>query len=144
MQTVDPAGARALLDGEGYTYLDVRSVPEFSQGQVPGAYNIPLLHHTPGGMVPNADFLAVVEKTFPRDASLVVGCAAGGRSARACQQLARAGYTTLVNMDGGFSGRRDPMTRTLAVPGWSQRDFPVSSEPETGRSYAELAGGREH
>ena len=36
-----------------------------------------------GRPVPNPDFLAVVERNFPRTAKLVVGCQAGGRSQRA-------------------------------------------------------------
>jgi hypothetical protein len=56
------------MDKEGYVYLDVRSVPEFAAGHPTGAYNIPLLDMGPGGMAPNPDFLAVVQKSFPRDA----------------------------------------------------------------------------
>ena len=29
---------------EGYTYVDVRSIPEFEQGHPEGAVNVPLLH----------------------------------------------------------------------------------------------------
>ena len=30
--------------GQGYTYVDVRSIPEFEQGHPAGAVNVPLLH----------------------------------------------------------------------------------------------------
>lgn len=139
MRSVDPEAAQSLLE-QGYTYLDVRSEPEFQQGQVPGAYNIPLLHKGSQGMAPNSSFLDDVKRAFPADTRLVVGCAAGGRSARACETLQRAGYADLVNMDGGFSGRRNPANGQLLVPGWQQRGFPVSQQPEPGHSYAELKG----
>src|SRR5687767_13784376 len=47
-----PEEAEKLI-AEGYTYVDVRSVPEFEQGHVPGALNVPLLHSAAGGMQEN-------------------------------------------------------------------------------------------
>ncbi len=44
-----------------------------------------------------------MEARFPnKGAGLVVGCKSGRRSTLACEQLAAAGYTDLVNMSGGF------------------------------------------
>ncbi len=137
MRTVDAEEAQTLLE-QGYQYLDVRSVPEFAQGHVPGAYNIPLLHATPRGMAPNTNFLSDVQKKFRVKDRLVVGCAAGGRSARACSALGEAGFTVAVNMDGGFAGRRDPATGKIVVQGWQARGYPVSQQPEPGHGYAEL------
>lgn len=136
--TTDPAGARARLDSGDWIYLDVRSIPEYEAGHVPGAYNVPLLHLTPHGMEPNDDFVAVVERRFGKDAPIVVGCKVGGRSARACDLLASRGYTRLANMDGGFSGRYDPLGRHVQA-GWSELSYPVSEEPVEGRTYRELS-----
>ena len=73
-KNVDSPRARELLDGdEGYTYLDVRSVPEFENGHPAGAVNIPLVHHDRGAAVPNPDFLRVVETHFDRSAKIIVG-----------------------------------------------------------------------
>ena len=41
---VPPSRRASSIDGEGYVYLDVRSVPEFEAGHPRGAYNVPLLH----------------------------------------------------------------------------------------------------
>jgi len=61
-----------------YLYLDVRSVPEFEQGHPIKAINIPLLHFVAGmGMLPNDDFVAVVEASLPKDAKLLVSCKTG-------------------------------------------------------------------
>ena len=79
---------------EGWTYLDVRSIPEFDQGHPVGAVNIPLLHFQGGRMVPNAAFQRVVEATFPKDTKLVVGCKSGGRSLQAAGLLEASGYTS--------------------------------------------------
>ena len=89
------------------------------------------------GMEPNDDFVQVVEKHFAKDHKLVVGCKIGGRSARACDLLASLGYTSLANMDGGFSGRYDEIGR-LVQEGWAGCGFPHTIDAEDGRSYDEL------
>ena len=60
--------------GEGYTYVDVRSIPEFEQGHPAGAVNIPLIHQDErtGQMMPNREFLQVVQGNFSPDAANVV------------------------------------------------------------------------
>ncbi|MDZ4774331.1 MAG: rhodanese-like domain-containing protein [Planctomycetota bacterium] len=138
MQNKKPAEAKALVDSnQGWTYLDVRSVDEFSGGHPVGAWNIPVLHRGPMGMTPNADFVAVVAKTFPKTAKLVVGCASGVRSVRACEMLEAAGYTELVNMEGGFMGSRDDFGR--AIPGWASSGLPVAAAAPIERTYAKLS-----
>ncbi|HET8643945.1 MAG TPA: rhodanese-like domain-containing protein, partial [Vicinamibacteria bacterium] len=99
---VTPEEAKDLMDKEGYVYVDVRSVGEFNAGHAPGAYNIPLVHMGRGGASPNEKFVAAMEKTFPKDAKLVVACQAGGRSARAVAQLEAAGFTNLADLHAGF------------------------------------------
>ncbi|HEX9507162.1 MAG TPA: rhodanese-like domain-containing protein, partial [Myxococcales bacterium] len=91
MRRISPKEAKALMD-EGWTYLDVRSEPEFEQGHPAGAINCPLMHAGPSGMMPNPDFLQVVEAVLPKDSRLVIGCQSGGRSLRAAQVLESAGY----------------------------------------------------
>jgi rhodanese-related sulfurtransferase len=54
-------------------------------------------------MSPNPDFVSQVEATFPKkEADLLVACAAGKRSAIAVDMLQQAGYTALVDVQGGF------------------------------------------
>src|SRR5258708_4843729 len=60
VKRVLPAEAAGLLK-EGWTYLDVRSVPEFEQGHPAGAVNVPLLDAQAGRMVPDPDFQRVLE-----------------------------------------------------------------------------------
>ena len=68
---------------------------------------------------------------------LIVGCQAGGRSQRATEIMAQAGYTNVANMQGGFGGGQDQMGRV--VPGWRDSGLPVSTENGEDVSYASLA-----
>lgn len=138
-KNVDPPKARELLDGdEGYTYLDVRSVPEFESGHPAGAVNVPLVHHDRGAAVPNPDFLRVVETHFDRTAKIIVGCQSGGRSTRAAEALTASGFTEIVHMDGGFGGARDQLGR-MVTRGWSESGLPVEHGSAEGRSYQSLS-----
>ncbi|MEE9217742.1 MAG: rhodanese-like domain-containing protein [Acidobacteriota bacterium] len=144
VKQITPPQVNSLLDAQERTvYLDVRSIDEFDRGHVPGALNIPLLHLAPGTrqMVPNADFLPVVEAVLAKDARVICGCAAGGRSSQAAQILLQAGYTDVQNMEGGFSGARDPMGHLIAK-GWTDHELPVSNDSNDSTSYEALARRR--
>jgi rhodanese-related sulfurtransferase len=120
---VSPADANALIEKEGYSYVDVRSVQEFQAGHPKGAYNVPLLDMGPMGMAPNPDFLKVMEKAFPKDSKLVVGCKMGGRSLKAASMLDGAGFANVVDQQAGFDG-------------WRPAGLPVSTDAAPDRSYA--------
>ena len=128
----------AVLLGEGWSYLDVRSIPEFEQGHPTGAANVPLLHFQNGRMTPNPDFQRVVEANFAKDAKLVVGCKAGGRSLQAATLMEAAGYTNLVDMRGGFHGERDGFGR-VSVAGWADEALPVETTAAPEKTYDTLA-----
>src|SRR4051812_43660540 len=136
VKRVSPEEAHDLMAKEGYAYLDVRSVPEFAAGHPTGAYNVPLLDMGPAGMTPNPDFLAVVEKSFPRDARLVVGCKAGGRSAKAAAALDQAGFTSVVDQRNGYDGA--PLPTGGIEPGWRPKGLPTSTTPAPDHAYAAL------
>lgn len=130
-----------LASSDRYVYLDVRSEPEFRNGHPPGALNIPLLHRETLGMVPNPDFLTVVEAHIPRDARLLIGGQVGIRSARAAEALLAAGYTDVANVKGGFAGTRTPDGQSVDR-GWLQLGLPVDYGDPEDRSYAALHGRR--
>jgi rhodanese-related sulfurtransferase len=135
---IAPKEAAALLT-EGWTYLDVRSIPEFDDGHPAGAANVPLLHRLNGRMSPNPDFQRVVEASFPKDAKLVVGCKMGGRSLQAATLMEAAGYTNIVEMRGGFAGECDNFGRTT-VAGWAAEGLPVETTSAPEKTYAGLSG----
>lgn len=133
---VSPAEAHALVQ-DGFTHVDVRSVPEFELEHPAGAFNVPLLDQGPAGMVENPAFLAAMEALFPRDSRLVLGCRGGNRSLRAIRQLAAAGYTQLVDQRAGFDAARDPFGQILE-PGWKAAGLPVEVGAGGDRSWASL------
>jgi len=135
IRTVSPEEAAALL-ADGYVYVDVRSEPEFEAGHVPGALNVPLLHQGPAGMVANPEFLSVMQQAFGKDEKMVVGCKAGGRSKKAADQLAQAGFNELADMSAGWDGSRDAFGRP--VPGWSKKELPIETGKPAGQAYADV------
>ncbi|HVZ72357.1 MAG TPA: rhodanese-like domain-containing protein [Polyangia bacterium] len=137
MKRIPPQEAAALL-GEGWIYLDVRSIPEFEQGHPAGALNVPLLHFQGGRMSPNPDFQRVVEANFPKDTKIVVGCKAGGRSLQAATLMEAAGYTSVVDMRGGYHGERDPYGRAN-TPGWEAEGLPTETTSPPEKTYETLS-----
>ncbi|MCU0654572.1 MAG: rhodanese-like domain-containing protein [Polyangiaceae bacterium] len=139
VRRVSPEEAFALCEA-GALYVDVRSEGEFLEGHPLGAFNVPLLHTSAGGVrVPNPDFLEVMGAHFPRDARLVLGCRSGQRSLRAAEQLVAAGYTEIVEQRAGFDGVRDAFGSVIER-GWKGSGLPVSFEPMEGRGYTALLG----
>jgi rhodanese-related sulfurtransferase len=133
---ISPQEASAKL-AEGWTYVDVRTTQEFEAGHPPGAVNVPLMHAGPGGMAPNPDFARVMEAAFPRDAKIVVGCKAGGRSLRAAQMLLGAGFTSVVDQRAGWDGARNPFGQ-ITEPGWSRVGLPTEEGQPAGRSWDDM------
>ncbi len=133
---ISPAEAKQWMD-EGWTYLDVRSEPEFADDHPAGAFNVPLLHMGPGGMTPNHDFLAVVEANFPKDAKIVLGCRTGNRSLKAANRLVAEGFTSVVDQRAGMAGIKGSFGETVEQ-GWTAEGLPTQSGAPNGRSYADL------
>jgi rhodanese-related sulfurtransferase len=99
---VDPREAERLLAEARVHVLDVRTPNETAQGVLPGAQLIPV------------DQLEERIAELPRDdRPTLVYCAAGGRSAAACEFLESKGRRALLNLTGGFSAWQGPR----AMPG---------------------------
>ncbi|HEY3236924.1 MAG TPA: rhodanese-like domain-containing protein [Polyangiaceae bacterium] len=137
LKQISPHQVPALLE-QGHVYIDVRSEPEFEQGRIPGALNVPIAHRIAAVMQPNAEFLQVMQAAFGKDAKLIVGCASGNRSLRAAQMLLQAGFTDVTNMPAGFVGSRDPFGRP--IPGYSQQNLPIETGKPASGSYADVKG----
>jgi rhodanese-related sulfurtransferase len=139
-ENINPSQAGELLDrDEGYTYVDVRSIPEFENGHPTGAVNIPLMHHEQDQMVPNPEFLRLVEVNFAKDARLIIGCQSGARSLRAVEALTASGFTQILHMDGGFGGSRNEMGQVIEK-GWMELGLPIEYGTGEGQSYTSLGG----
>jgi rhodanese-related sulfurtransferase len=134
LKRLNPEESFKLMQEEGYTYLDVRTPEEFSAGHPEGSYNIPWALRDPATaqMTPNADFLSVVEATFPKDARLLLGCRSGGRSTSAANVMFSAGYTDLVENYAGWVAHKD------GTQGWASTDLPAGEGTPEERSYETL------
>ncbi|SFH81145.1 rhodanese-like domain-containing protein [Planctomicrobium piriforme] len=93
---------KRLDSQENFTLIDVREESEFAKGRLPGAVHV-------GKGVIERD----IEKVVPNPATpVVLYCGGGFRSALAADALQKMGYTSVISMDGGWSG-------------WNEAGFPV-------------------
>ncbi|MBX3215304.1 MAG: rhodanese-like domain-containing protein [Labilithrix sp.] len=113
LERISPADAHAKMTNEGFTYVDVRTPEEFAEGRPAGSVNVPL----------GDDFVRAMEARFAKDARIVVGCKAGGRSLRAANALLAAGFSNVLDQRAGFDGSRGPFGE-LTEPGWSRAGLP--------------------
>ena len=136
VKQLEPGEAKAAMDeAENSIYLDVRTEMEFAQGHPEGAINIPIAVPGPGGMVPNPDFLNIVQKTLSdKEQPIFCGCQSGMRSQMAADLMARLGYSNLANVQGGFGGKVE--NGVLVVVGWRDSNLPVETEVNDSNSYA--------
>jgi rhodanese-related sulfurtransferase len=77
--------------GTPAVYLDVREAEEWEAGHLPHAV-----------LIPRGVLETHVEQSVPRDATVVVYCARGNRSALAADTLQQMGYRDVVSMAGGI------------------------------------------
>lgn len=89
--SVSPGAATQLINREDARIVDVRDAEEFAGGHLPDAINIP------AGKL--AERVAELEKF--KDKPLIVCCAAGMRSSKACGELKKQGFEKLYNLAGG-------------------------------------------
>ena len=93
---VSPNEAVQLINREKAVIIDVCDPKEFAAAHVVGAKNIPLGEIAAGKGLPG-------NKSQP----VVVVCASGIRSAKACSQLKGMGYERAVSLMGGLSAWRE-------------------------------------
>ncbi len=135
---VTPERAHALTTDEGWSHVDVRTVPEFEAGHPEGAFNVPFLVDGPRGRAPNERFVDGIRALFPtHDAKLVLGCQTANRSARAAELLEAAGYGSIVVQLAGWGGASDPFGR-ITTAGWKAAGLPVATRARPGRAWAEI------
>jgi rhodanese-related sulfurtransferase len=96
------ATKKRMDSGDKFILVDTREESEWARGHIPGAIHL-------GKGVIERD----IEKTIPdKDATIVLYCGGGFRSARAADNLQKMGYHKVVSMDGGWRG-------------WTEAGFPV-------------------
>jgi rhodanese-related sulfurtransferase len=91
------------IDAREKIYLvDTREDSEWARGHIPGAI------HLSKGVIERD-----IEKAVPeKNATVVLYCGGGFRSALAADSIQKMGYTSAISMDGGWRG-------------WTEAGFPV-------------------
>ncbi len=96
---------KRLDAGEKMILVDTREDNEWAKGHIPGAVHL-------GKGVIERD----VETTVPdKNATLVLYCGGGFRSALAGDNLQKMGYKNVISMDGGWRA-------------WTESNFPVAKD----------------
>lgn len=89
---VNPGEATLLINREDAHIVDVREPDEYAAGHLPEAKNIPVAKL--------AERIGELEKF--KDKPLIVCCASGMRSNKACAELKKLGFEKLFNLTGGI------------------------------------------
>jgi rhodanese-related sulfurtransferase len=89
---VNPAAATLLINREDAQVIDVREAEEFAAGHLPEAKNVPLAKL--------ADRISEIERF--KDKPVIVCCASGMRSGKACGELRKLGFAKIHNLSGGI------------------------------------------
>ena len=92
VNNISPKQAKELMDkAKDVFVLDVRTEEEFKEVHIKDAHLIPIKE------------LEQNINKIPKDKKVIVHCAAGKRSARACEILKNKGLKELYNLAGGIS-----------------------------------------
>lgn len=133
IENLDPKAAHKAMSSESdFVFVDVRTVEEYEQSHPKNSINIPwaVIDSSSGQMAPNPDFLATMKKNVKPETKVYASCQSGIRSLNACRDLENAGYATLVNVEAGFGGKRDP-SGAITMDGWRDAGLPVEVSQST-------------
>ncbi len=96
VQNVDAAGAKKAI-ASGAQIIDVRTAGEFQMGRVPGALNAPV------------DQLETTAQSWDKDATYLIYCATGARSATAVETLKALGFKNITHFSAGIQAWPDAL-----------------------------------
>lgn len=92
IRAVSPGEVQAMqARAEPAVYVDVREPNEWNLGRLPQAT-----------LIPRGTLESAIERRVPRDATIIVYCASGNRSALAADTLRTMGYANVASLEGGF------------------------------------------
>lgn len=89
ISNVDAAGAQAAIDA-GAQVIDVRTPGEFQMGHIPGAVNVPV------------DQLEAEAQSWDKEATYLIYCATGQRSATAVETMKALGFNNIKHFSAGI------------------------------------------
>jgi rhodanese-related sulfurtransferase len=94
--SVDEA-AKLVASNTNIVVLDVRTPREFQAGHIKGATNINF----------NDKEFAKRVAALDKNKTYIVHCAAGGRSAKACEQIKTMDFKNMLHMNQGFNAWKE-------------------------------------
>ena len=95
--TITPAKLAELCQGNhSVELIDVRTPVEFREVHVQIARNVPLDQLDPESLVKS--------RTNSSNEPIYVICRSGGRGKQACEKFIKAGFTNVINVEGGTMG----------------------------------------
>lgn len=89
VRNVDAAGVKKSIDS-GAQVIDVRTAGEYQMGRIPGAVNVPV------------DQLEAAAQPWDKEATYVVYCATGSRSATAVETMKALGFKNIDHFAAGI------------------------------------------
>lgn len=92
VRLVDASSAAESVDQPGTVVLDIRTPQEYAEARIDGAVNIDFYA---------TDFADSIAE-LPRDASYVMYCRSGNRSAEAAKLMKDLGFEDVSELDGGI------------------------------------------
>jgi len=104
-----PQDVTMLINRSKATIVDVRDAKEFANGSLPDAKNIPLAELDQ----------RIGELDKFKGKSVVVVCQSGARASAAAAKLSKAGFTDVVNLEGGIAAWQKaglPLAKPSASP----------------------------
>lgn len=128
--SIEPTQTEHRISEDGNaTYLDVRTVAEFTKGRPKGrAVNIPLEFYHPSthDTHPNEAFVLVLEHIFDKAHPIVIGADSGSpRAEKSATILKDRGFTDLSILKNG-------------IDAWTKARLPLTKDNRGGVSYVSL------
>ena len=115
-----------IKENSNVVLLDVRTENEWTTLGKPNAedlnsktYFVTVSFDLSNLQVPDPNFVENVKKNISKDKTILVMCAAGGRSMIAANLLENEGYSVL-NVSDGYSGNGQD-------PGWKKLNLPINN-----------------
>lgn len=92
IKRVDKKAFETAIESGDYILFDVRTVEEYMDGHIEGAKSLNVLDDQFDKTISNID----------KSQKYLIYCKSGGRSAKALQKMKEAGFTHVLELEGGY------------------------------------------
>ncbi|ADV51466.1 rhodanese-like domain-containing protein [Cellulophaga sp. E16_2] len=93
IKTINAAEYKVAITTKNIQLVDVRTPNEYAKGAIKKAVNIDFF---------NASFFESAFNKFNKEAPIYIYCQSGMRSKRAAKKLDKMGFTTIIDLKGGY------------------------------------------